>query len=272
MSNRRSLIVLSSLAIAITFSLGACKKPADGAASTDAKPAADAKSTDKPAQTIAGLPTDKDQVSYMLGMNMGKQLEPAKDEIDLDVMMKGIRASMNGEKPLMDDKQAAAVGEAFSQRMQLKMMQKAMTDAKKNGEEGEKFLAENGKKPDVKTTASGLEYQVVSEGTGPKPKATDVVKVKYKGTTLDGKEFDSTEAHGGEPAMMPINRVIPGWSEGVQLMPVGSKYKFWIPAKLAYGEQGTPGGPIPPNATLVFDVELVSIEKAPAGAAPAPKK
>ena len=272
MSNRRSLIVLSSLAIAITFTLGACKKPADGAAATDAKSADAAKSSDKPAQTIAGLPTDKDQVSYMVGLDMAKTLEPAKDDIDLDVMTKAIRSSFKGEKPLMDDKQTAAVREAFGQRMQLKQMQKMMADAKKNGEEGEKFLADNGKKPDVKTTASGLQYQVVSEGTGPKPKATDVVKVKYKGTTLDGKEFDSTEAHGGEPAMMPINRVIPGWSEGVQLMPVGSKYKFWVPAKLAYGEQGTPGGPIPPNATLVFDVELVSIEKAPPQGAQAPKK
>ncbi len=266
MSNR-SLIVASSLAVAIAFSLGACKKPAEGAAATDAKSADAAKSGDKPAQTIPGLPTDKDQVSYMIGMDMGKTLDPAKDDIDLDVMMKAIRTTLKGEKPLMDDKQAGAVREAFAQRMQLKQMQKMMTDAKKNGEEGEKFLAENGKKPDVKTTASGLQYQVVSEGTGPKPKPTDVVKVKYRGTTLDGKEFDSTEAHGGEPAMMPVNRVIPGWSEGVQLMPVGSKYKFWIPAKLAYGEQGTPGGPIPPNATLVFDVELVSVEKAPPQAA-----
>lgn len=272
MSNRRSLIVLSSLAIAITFSLGGCKKPAEGAASTDAKSAKDA---DKPAQTIAGLPTDKDQVSYMIGMSMGKmlnqQLGPVKDEVDLDVMTKAIRTTFNGEKPLMDDKQAAAVSEAFAQRMQLKMMQKMMTDAKKNGEEGDKFLAENGKKPDVKTTASGLQYQVVSEGTGPKPKATDYVKVKYKGTLLDGKEFDSTDEHGGEPLVMKLDGVIPGWTEGVQLMPVGSKYKFWIPAKLAYADRVQPGGPIPPNATLAFDVELVSIEKAPPQAAQQPK-
>lgn len=271
MSNR-SLVIMSSLAIAATFTLGACKKPAEGAASTDSKSADATKGTDKPAQTIAGLPTDKDQVSYMIGMDMGKTLDPAKDEVDLDVMMKAIRTTLKGEKPLMDDKQAATVREAFGQRMQLKQMQKMMVDAKKNGEEGEKFLAANGKKPDVKTTASGLQYQVVSEGSGAKPKPTDVVKVKYKGTTLDGKEFDSTDAHGGEPAMMPVNRVIPGWSEGVQLMTVGSKYKFWIPAKLAYGEQGTPGGPIPPNATLAFDVELVSIEKAQPQGAQAPKK
>ena len=143
-----------------------------------------------------------------------------------------------------------------------------MADAKKNSEEGEKFLADNGKKPGVKTTASGLQYQAVSEGTGPKPKATDYVKVKYKGTFLDGKEFDSTEAHGGEPVVFPVAGVIPGWSEGVQLMPVGSKYKFWVPAKLAYGDQVPPGGKMQPNATLVFDVELVSIEKAPPKGAP----
>ena len=143
------------------------------------------------------------------------------------------------------------------------------TEARNTGEQlvysTEKFLADNGKKPDVKTTASGLQYQVVSEGTGPKPKATDVVKVKYKGTTLDGKEFDSTEAHGGEPAVLPLDRVIPGWSEGIHLMPVGSKYKFWIPSNLGYGEQVPPGAPFPPNATLVFEVELLDIVKAPKG-------
>ncbi len=125
-------------------------------------------------------------------------------------------------------------------------------------EKGEAFLKENSTKEGVKTTASGLQYKVLKEGTGKIPKATDNVQVHYRGTLLDGTEFDSSIKR-GEPAEFPLNRVIPGWTEGVQLMKEGSKYQFTIPSKLAYGERGTPGGPIPPNATLIFEVELISI-------------
>jgi FKBP-type peptidyl-prolyl cis-trans isomerase FkpA len=122
---------------------------------------------------------------------------------------------------------------------------------------GEKYLAENGKKPTVKTTASGLQYEVITEGKGKKPSATDNVTVHYKGTTIDGTEFDSSYSR-GEPAAFPLNAVIPGWTEGVQLMPEGSKYKFHIPSSLAYGEDGA-GGKIGPNETLIFEVELIKI-------------
>lgn len=122
---------------------------------------------------------------------------------------------------------------------------------------GATFLAENGKKPSIKTTASGLQYEVLTEGKGKKPTATDNVTVHYKGTTIDGKEFDSSYGR-GEPATFPLNGVIPGWTEGVQLMPEGSKYKFYIPSNLAYGEQGA-GGSIGPNETLIFEVELIKI-------------
>ena len=139
---------------------------------------------------------------------------------------------------------------------------KMMEEGKTNLEKGEKFLAENAKKPGVVTTPSGLQYQVLTAGKGAKPSPTDGVKVNYKGTLLDGKEFDSSYKR-GEPAVLPLNGVIPGWSEGLQLMQVGGKYKFWIPAKLAYGEQAPPM--IGPNQLLEFEVELLDIVKPPAG-------
>ncbi len=126
-------------------------------------------------------------------------------------------------------------------------------------EKGEAFLKENATKEGVKATASGLQYKVLKEGEGKSPKATDTVVVNYKGTLIDGKEFDSSYKR-GEPATFPLNRVIPGWTEGVQLMKEGGKCQFTIPSKLAYGERGTPGGPIPPNATLVFEIELISVK------------
>ena len=126
-------------------------------------------------------------------------------------------------------------------------------------EKGQAFLQENAKKEGVKTTASGLQYKVLTEGTGKSPKATDTVTVNYRGTLLDGTEFDSSYKS-GEPISFPLNRVIPGWTEGVQLMKEGAKYQFYIPANLAYGKQGTPGGPIGPDETLIFDVELIKVK------------
>jgi FKBP-type peptidyl-prolyl cis-trans isomerase FkpA/FKBP-type peptidyl-prolyl cis-trans isomerase FklB len=247
-------LVLASLALVAT----GCNKPGDKAAKADT--AAEAKPGDKAAEAIPGLATEKEQVSYMIGMAMGKQWQPIKDEIDVDMVTKAIKSSFAGEKLLLTDEQAEKISQTFGEKMQAKQIAKMLADAKQNAEAGDKFLAENAKKPGIQTTASGLQYQVVKAGEGAKPKPTDTVRVNYKGSLLDGTVFDDSSKHGG-PAEIPLQQVVPGWQEGIALMPVGSKYTFWIPAKLGYGDKGTPGGPIPPNATLVFEVELLDIAK-----------
>ncbi|MFC7301936.1 FKBP-type peptidyl-prolyl cis-trans isomerase [Cognatiluteimonas weifangensis] len=245
-------LALAALALAAT----GCNKPGD----KTAKPETAAATGDQATAAIPGLATEKDQVSYMIGMAMAKQWEPIKDEIDVDVLARAIKSAFAGDKLLLTDEQAAKISESFGERMQAKQIAKLQTEARQNAEAGAAFLADNGKKPGVQTTASGLQYQVLSAGDGAKPKPTDSVRVNYKGSLLDGTVFDDSTRHGG-PATIPLQQVVPGWQEGIALMPVGSKYRFWIPAALGYGEQGTPGGPIPPNATLVFEVELLDIAK-----------
>ncbi len=246
----------TTLAIAAVLALSACNKPGD---KTDAaKPAAGDNAAAADSAKFPGLPTEKEQISYAIGMAMGKQLAEIKDEVNLDTVVKAMRSQMAGEKLLLNDEQAKGIFEGFSQKMQAKQVAKAMADAKKNLDSGAKFLSENGKKQGVVTTPSGLQYQVLTAGTGTKPSADSGVKVHYKGSLLDGKTFDSSYDR-GEPAVMPLQGVIPGWSEGLQLMPVGSKYKFWVPATLAYGEQAPPM--IGPNQVLVFEVDLLEIVK-----------
>ena len=254
----KSTVRATTLAIAAVLALSACNKPGDK--SDAAKPAAGDKAAaaDAKTGTYPGLPTEKEQISYAIGMAMGKQLAEIKDEVNLDTVVKAMRSQMAAEKLLLNDEQAKSIFEGFGQKMQAKQIAKTMADAKTNLESGTKFLAENGKKAGVVTTPSGLQYQVLSAGTGAKPVAKDGVKVHYKGSLLEGKTFDSSYDR-GEPAVMPLDGVIPGWSEGLQLMPVGSKYKFWIPSTLAYGEQAPPT--IGPNQVLVFEVELLEIVK-----------
>ena len=249
---------LCALAVALSLALLACKpldkdtgKPVDGSGDDKAAPAVAAK---------GGLKTEKEQVSYVIGMQIGESLKSAKDEVDMETLVKSMKSTMDGKEPLLTQEEAMQVMQAFSTRMQAKQVAEFEEQKTKNAAEGEKFLAENGKKPEVKTTASGLQYQVLTEGTGAKPKASDKVRVHYKGTLLDGETFDDSYAR-GEPVEFALAQVVPGWQEGLQLMPVGSKYKLWIPGKLGYGEQGTPGGPIGPNATLVFEVELLDVVK-----------
>lgn len=214
--------------------------------------AADPAPADKPAVQI-----DKQKVSIMVGMDMGRSLQQIKDDIDVKVLEQAMEATLRGESTGLSEEEALQVRQAFMQQMQAKRVAEQKAAAEKNKKEGEAFLAANKGKKGVKTTASGLQYLAEKEGTGPRPKATDTVKVHYRGTRIDGEEFDSSYSR-GQPATFPLNGVIKGWSEGLQLMPVGSKYKLFVPADLAYGESGP--GQIGPNATLIFEVELLGIE------------
>lgn len=213
------------------------------------------------------LTTEKDKVSYMIGMQIGGSLAPIKDEVDIKMVHAAIDEALAGKTPKLSPEEAMAVQKTFSERMQAKQEAKMKEMSTKNTAEGTAFLAKNKAAEGVKTTASGLQYKVVKMGTGPKPKATDTVKVHYTGTLLDGTKFDSSVDR-GEPAQFALNAVIPGWTEAVAMMPVGSKWTIWVPSALGYGERGTPG-PIGPNATLKFDIELLEIVAA-APATPAP--
>lgn len=248
-------LVLASLML----SLGACKQEAKHDEAKKSEAADAAKSDDagaKPALEIAGLANEKEQVSYMIGLDIAKSLTPIKGDIDVAALAKGIEASFAGKGVLMTEEQANQIRETYQAKVQARQVAEQKAKAEKNLKEGADFLAANKSKPDVKTTESGLQYQIIRAGSGAKPSATDQVRVHYKGTLLDGTVFDSSYDR-GQPAEFALNQVIPGWSEGVALMPVGSKYKFWIPSNLGYGEAG--GGPIGPNAMLTFEVELLEI-------------
>jgi FKBP-type peptidyl-prolyl cis-trans isomerase len=198
--------------------------------------------------------TKEQKISYAIGANLGTQVAQDGIELNLDALTQGVRDAMAGQNKFTDEQ----MQEAFM------MLQQEM-QAKKNSaiavekEKGRIFLEENKKNPDVKVTPSGLQYKVITMGTGEKPAATNTVTVKYKGTLLDGTVFDSTEKQGGEPIQFPLNGVIPGWTEGVQLMPTGSKFIFYIPSDLAYGDRGA-GPQIPGGATLIFEIELISFK------------
>jgi FKBP-type peptidyl-prolyl cis-trans isomerase len=206
------------------------------------------------AQPAPTLDTQQKKVSYAIGLNVGKSLLAQKVEADFDALTRGIRDGLAGTSAL-DEKQIQETMETFQKEMQTKMTQAG----EKNQTDGAKFLADNEKRSGVQKTASGLQYEILKAGDGPKPTPTDRVRVHYRGTLIDGSEFDSSYQR-GEPAVFPANRVIPGWTEALQLMPVGSKWKLFIPPALGYGAQGA-GSAIPPNATLVFEVELLGIEE-----------
>jgi FKBP-type peptidyl-prolyl cis-trans isomerase FkpA len=252
--------------VAVILASTACKGNAPSAGKEDSKDAAKKEEKREPVvKGIAGLDTERKQFSYMIGMDIGKSIAPVKDEVDMETLVEAMKTVMKDGKPLLTDEQAKQIGQAFGERMMAKQVADRELAVKKNLEEGAKFLADNTKKANVITTASGLQYQILRPANGPKPKATDTVLAHYVGTFLDGKKFDSSYDR-GQPAEFALNGVIPGWTEGLQLMSKGSKFKFWIPANLAYGAEGQ--GSMPPNATLVFEVELQDVKTGSAEAMP----
>ena len=213
------------------------------------------------AQEKVELKDAKQKSSYAIGMDIGSNFKRQELDIDAKVLAAGIADAIAGKTQMTEAEAKAAISDIRTQMM-AKMESKQKTDADKNVKDGEVFLAANAKKDGVKTTASGLQYKVLKpgDGKGKMPKATDTVKVHYHGTLIDGSVFDSSVER-GEPISFPLNGVIPGWTEGLQLMKEGDKFQFVIPGKLAYGAQ-SPSPKIGPNSTLVFDVELLAIEKA----------
>jgi FKBP-type peptidyl-prolyl cis-trans isomerase len=209
------------------------------------------------AALAAELETDAQKLGYIIGMDIGKSLKQQGTEIDLDSLFEAIQATYRDEPLAMTPEQAASIREEFIAERRAEAEADRSSQAAANAAAGDKFLLENRNVEGVKVTDSGLQYKVIEMGEGAKPAATDTVTVHYRGTLLSGEEFDSSYSR-NQPMTFQLDQVIPGWTEGVQLMPVGSKFMFYIPPNLAYGPNG--GGPIGPNATLVFEVELLGIE------------
>jgi FKBP-type peptidyl-prolyl cis-trans isomerase len=215
-------------------------------------------------QLSLSLKDQKDKVSYSIGLDIGQTFKKQNIEVNSDSLSAGIRDGISGKAQMTDEQ----VKETMAQ-FQKDMTSKQAEKSKETSAAGEKFLAQNKSKPGVKTTASGLQYKVITEGKGAQPKASDTVQVHYRGTLLDGTEFDSSYKR-NEPATFPLNQVIKGWTEGVQLMKEGSKYEFWIPANLAYGDRQV-GPQIPPGSTLHFEVELLKVLPPQPASTPAAK-
>jgi len=281
---KRSIFVLTTIAACAIFlspaqaqqttASGAPNPPASASSQTTSaapKKAPAAKTSQTPTKTSAPLTlkTDKDKVSYAIGMNVGTAMKRDGLDIDTAILLRGLKDVLAGAKPLLTDQEAQTVMTALQTDMRKKQELQQQQLADTNKKEGDAFLATNKTKEGVVSLPSGLQYKILQEGTGPKPVATDTVSVNYRGTLLNGTEFDSSFKR-GQPATFPVGQIIKGWTEALQLMPVGSKWQLFIPADLAYGPRGA-GREIGPNSTLVFDVELLSIQpKAAAAPAPAP--
>jgi len=252
LKHSRALMLIAGAAFLV-----ACSKPATDSAAAAAPAAAG----------NADLATDAQKFGYAIGVDLGTSLATVKDEVDLAALKKGLDEVTGGKEPRMDAKARDEIKEAVSKKIQEKQVAERAKVAEEAKGKDDAFLAENGKKPGIQTTASGLQYETITEGTGAAPTASDKVEVNYKGTLLNGEVFDSSYDR-GQSVTFPLANVIPGWTEGLQLMKVGGKTKFYIPSALAYGDRGA-GGKIGPNETLIFEVELLKVEK---GDAPAVKQ
>jgi len=262
-----------SLAAAVLLLGHALSQNAPAASSQSAKPAStqstapsgQAGAAKKPATatktaTPYTLKTQKEKESYALGMNIGSSLQKqgVGSAVDSAVVARGVRDALAGNKTLLTDQQMSDALKQLREDVHKAQDAKAHLEGAASRKAGEAFLAANKSKDGVKVLADGLQYKILTEGTGPKPSATDTVMVNYRGTLIDGKEFDASEKHGGAQPLQ-VNHVIPGWTEALQMMSVGSKWQLYIPADLAYGDASPPGSGIPAGSTLVFDVELLSI-------------
>ncbi|HMK57378.1 MAG TPA: FKBP-type peptidyl-prolyl cis-trans isomerase [Dissulfurispiraceae bacterium] len=207
--------------------------------------------------------SEKEKLSYSMGYTQGTSMagffKAQSIDIDTNTFVKALKEGLSGTKPAMTDQEMREKVTTLQKELMAKKAEQAKAVAEKNKKEGEAFLAENKKKEGVVTLPDGLQYKIITDGKGDKPKATDKVKVNYKGTLIDGTEFDSSYKR-GEPVVFEVDKVIAGWTEVLQLMKTGSKWTVYIPSTLAYGEKGT-GFAIGPNQTLIFDIELLSIEK-----------
>ena len=242
----------------------AAKSPSASTSQTPATkstkpPAAKTGSTAAKTPAVLTLKTQKDKASYAIGLNIGRGMH--KDSVDVDptILLRGLKDGLAGGKTLLTDDEARAAITALQDDLRAKQEAKMQILGETNKKTGEAFLADNKAKEGVVSLPSGLQYKILQEGTGPKPTAADTVVCNYKGTLIDNTEFDSSYKR-GQPATFPVSGVIRGWTEALQLMPVGSKWQLFIPPDLAYGVRGGPGGGIGPNATLVFEVELMSIQ------------
>jgi FKBP-type peptidyl-prolyl cis-trans isomerase len=266
-------IAIAAAGLLLAPSIPAQQTPAANSTSNPpaaTKPAPAAKTAQAPAAKTGAaattktpvpltLKTQKEKASYAIGMNIGKNLKRDSVEVDPAVLYRALKDALAGNKLLLTDDEAKAALTVLQTEVRAKEEAKLKAAALENKKTGEAFLAANKTKEGVVTLPSGLQYKVIKEGTGPKPAAEDTVLCHYRGTLVDNTEFDSSYKR-GEPLKIPVGGVIKGWTEAIQLMPVGSKWQLYIPSDLAYGERGAPGSPIGPNSALIFDVELISIE------------
>jgi FKBP-type peptidyl-prolyl cis-trans isomerase FklB len=211
------------------------------------------------AQEKPVLKNEKEKVSYIIGVNIGTNFKNQAVDVDPDILAQGLKDGISGAKPLLTPQEVQEVMGSFEKEMMAKQEERKKTIGAKNQKEGEEFLAENKKKEGIQTLPSGMQYKVIKAGSGKKPTLTDTVTTHYRGTLIDGKEFDSSYRR-GKPATFPVNGVIRGWTEALQLMEEGAKWQLFIPSSLAYGERGA-GQMIGPHATLIFEVELISIQE-----------